>query len=170
MTEEAGRAVGQVNTAQQESAIAAQAAILQQQQDPQNDGHAEGGAAMNTAGQGSDEPGGAGVTETELRNATSEDPSRLVDEPQDEGRAPAQKAPELGDTVFLFERNHDPVTSEVLDGYQDAKVGTLVGLDEDTGHADIKVGGETSAPVTSHKVPYKSMAVEGDNYWSQTAD
>lgn len=112
--------------------------------------------------------GGAGDGENGVGADVPDPAAGALDEPEEDEADPAE--PKLGDTVYLFERNVDPTTSEPLEGYQEPKAGTLVALVEETGVADIRVGGETSAPETSQGVPYRTQAEEGQNYWSETSD
>lgn len=101
---------------------------------------------------------GQGAGPSDQTDADPEQPDPIAD----------RKDPELGDTVYLFERNFDPETHEPVEGYQKPKAGVLVKLVDETGEADIRVGGEDSAPVTSHNVKYGSNGwQDGHNYWRQ---
>lgn len=93
--------------------------------------------------------------------------------PGDEGVDPASEdfEFELGSTVYLFERNHDPETSAPRDGYQEPKKGKIVKITEDTDVIDVLTGGEDSPAITSHDVAHETDARRaGANYWSETAD
>lgn len=76
---------------------------------------------------------------------------------------------ELGAKVWLFEHNHDGVGGK-LPGYQPAIPGKIVKITEDSDVIDVQTGGETSPAITSHNVPYRTQADDGENYWSETPD
>lgn len=74
---------------------------------------------------------------------------------------------ELGATVLLFERNHDPVTSAPLEGYQAPLSGKIVKITEDSSNIDILTGGTDSPAITHHDIPHYSQADNGENYWDE---
>lgn len=134
-----------------------------------------GGAPKDDTQEDEDQnEGGAQGTAPQVDPMTTE--GAAMDEANQDDNEPdqhAQRHPfefELGATVYLFERNHDPVTSEPLDGYQEPKTGKIVKLSEDSSRIDVQTGGEDSPALTSHDVPHRSQAGEGENFWADNLD